>query len=73
MTDINTSASGLLFPEGIINIVEIVSSQAWFTSYIYVFIPEIWLLGTIIPIYTTAGDKYLRIITILAVMSYFDL
>ena len=75
MTDVNTSASGLLVPEGIINIVEIVSAQLWFNRYIYIYvcIPEIWLLGTIIPIYATAGDKYARIITILAVVSYFDL
>jgi hypothetical protein len=73
MTDVNTSASGLLVPEGSINIVEIVSAQLWFSRYIYVCLPEICLLGTIIPIYATAGDKYVRIITILTVVSYFDL
>lgn len=38
MTDVNTSASGILVPEGIINIVEIVSAQLWFSRYIYTFV-----------------------------------
>jgi hypothetical protein len=38
----------------------------------YAFVPEIWLIGPIMPIYTTAGDKYIRTITILAVISDFE-
>ena len=48
------------------------SNNYFCTDMPYAFVPEIWLIGPIMPIYTTAGDKYIRTITILAVISDFE-